>query len=209
MTQVCIGAADPEDEDEDDDDDRDDADESRERERSPTPDDENVRAIYDELKRMAGNLLRREGPFYPHDRSSVLNTVWCRLLASGRTWKDEGHFYATAAVAMKYYLIDEAKKKARMRGRRVDVELDSLCGDSESTPDYDDLIALDLALQRLKVRDEMMWSVVHLKFFVSLTDAQAGRVLDVSEKTVERKWAHARVWLKNEIRRSRDSDDAA
>lgn len=193
MAKSCVGAADGDDEDG----------EFPQPDWSMLADGERIKAIYDQLKRRAGWLRARESRFLPHQTTSILNEVLARLLASGRTWKDEGHFLSTAAVAMRYYLIDQARRE-RNHGRE-DVDLDSLAGDRGRLPSHDDLVDLDLALQRLHVRDRTMAEIVDLKYFLGLTDAQTGAAVNLSEKSVERKWRDARVWLKNEIRRIRQS----
>jgi RNA polymerase sigma factor (TIGR02999 family) len=104
-------------------------------------------------------------------------------------------FLALAARQMRHVLIDHARKhhslKAGGQFTRVDFSEDQ----ATELTDRDSLLALDQALDRLRELDQRALSVVELKFFGGFTNAEAGRILNVTEATVEEDWQFARSWL--------------
>jgi RNA polymerase sigma factor (sigma-70 family) len=130
-----------------------------------------VRAIYAELRRTAGKLMRRERP---------------------------GHFGA-AAQAMRQVLVDHARRRsARKRGgNRVRVPLDQvLAGFDEQGLD---VIALHEALERLAQEHPRPAQVVDLRFFGGLSVPEVAEALAVSDTTIESDWRFARAWLKGRL----------
>lgn len=79
------------------------------------------------------------------------------------------------------------------------VGLDSI--DVASTTEDGALLALDMALEKLQVEDPIKAELVNLRFFVGMTVADAGKLLDLSESTVKRYWNYARAFLIAELRR--------
>jgi DNA-directed RNA polymerase specialized sigma24 family protein len=70
---------------------------------------------------------------------------------------------------------------------------------------YEELLALDEALDRLAEVEPRAAEVVKLRFFVDLTQEQAARELSVSVSTIERTWAFTRVWLFRALQKQRNS----
>lgn len=81
--------------------------------------------------------------------------------------------------------------------QRVDLE------DAEIAVDAEDetLLQVHEALDELAREDPFQAQVVKLRFFAGLTNNEAASALGVSEKTVLRYWAHAKVWLHDRMRR--------
>jgi len=102
---------------------------------------------------------------------------------------------------MRRILVEAARRKKRVKHggnlERVDIENVDLAA---PLPD-DELLALDEALDCLAEGDPFAAKLVHLCFFVRLTQEQAARELGVSISTVERKWAYARAWLFREVQK--------
>jgi RNA polymerase sigma factor (TIGR02999 family) len=121
----------------------------------------------------------------------------------GQGFPDRAYFFAAAGEAMRRILIENARRKKRLKHvgnlERVDFENLEL---PAPMPD-DDLLALDEALSRLAESDPRTADLVKLLFFVGLTQEQAAKELGVSVSTVERTWAFARAWLFREIQRGR------
>ena len=63
----------------------------------------------------------------------------------------------------------------------------------------DDVLALNMALDRLAALDPRQGEVVELRYFAGLTVPETAEVLDVSPATVKRAWTAARAWLHREI----------
>jgi RNA polymerase sigma factor (TIGR02999 family) len=124
--------------------------------------------------------------------------------ADAQKWNGRGHFFAAAAEAMRRILVENARRKNRLkRGgdfERVDLDTDSL----DVSKVGEDLLALDSALEKLATTDRMSADLVQLRYFAGLTFAQSGEALGISTRTAERMWAYARAWLRNEMRESDD-----
>jgi RNA polymerase sigma factor (TIGR02999 family) len=110
-------------------------------------------------------------------------------------WDGRGHFFAAAAEAMRRILVEQARRKNRLRhgGARKRVDLDSACAVSD--PPTVDLLALDEALTRLATKQPAKAELVKLRFFAGLTMPEAAAALGISLATAERHWTFARTWL--------------
>jgi len=155
-----------------------------------------VQAVYPELRRIAGRLLRRERAEHTLQRTALVHEACLRLLGnvSLRDYTPES-FLALAAHQMRQVLIDYGRKRgAQKRGgdlTRVPL-LEAECGFAR---DEDSVLALNEALERLGELEPRALAVVELKFFGGCTNAEAAEILTVSEGTVEAVWLHARLWL--------------
>jgi RNA polymerase sigma factor (TIGR02999 family) len=157
--------------------------------------------VYDELKRLASAQMAKERPGQTLQATALVHEAYVRLVDVERVqhWKSRGHFYAAAAEAMRRVLIERARSKKReKRGgdwHRVDFEnLDPACS---VTPDQ--LVALDEALARLTMLDEVAGKLVSLRYFAGLALNEAAEVCGVSPATAYRRWAYARAWLNCEL----------
>jgi RNA polymerase sigma factor (TIGR02999 family) len=110
-------------------------------------------------------------------------------------WNSRGHIFAAAAEAMRRLLVEQARRKRRVRhgGGRVRIEVGNL--DVEAERGADDLLALDEALQRLTAEEPTVAQVVKLRYFAGLTAEEAAATLGISLRTANRHWAYAKAWL--------------
>ncbi len=168
--------------------------------------------VYRELKRIAHRQLAAEAGGHTLSTTAVVHEAYLRLAAQSRVqWADRGQFFALAARAMRRVLIDYARRhRAGRRGGpgRSAVSLEFLeHGDSPAisvTQRADALLALDAALERLRVMDERLARVVECRFFAGLSELETSEALGVSQRTVARDWRIARAWLNEALR----DDDA-
>jgi len=157
--------------------------------------------VYDELRRLAAYKLSREKAGNSLQPTVLVHEAYLRLVGDtgeGRAFRDCGHFFAAAAVAMRRILIDSARRK-RARKRGGGLQRQPLEGVAAPEPD-DDLLTLDEALQKLAGQDPVKARLVELRYFAGLTGEQAAEVLQISPTTADRHWAYARAWLQAEIR---------
>jgi len=174
--------------------------------------DELLPLVYEELRILAAQKLSQEAPGQTLQATALVHEAYLRLVGEeGQTWNSRGHFFAAAAEAMRRILIDNARRKQRLkRGgnlQRADTQ------DVASVPatgltlsgSCDDLIALDEALEKLAAKDKVKADLVKLRFYAGLTGEQAARVLGISHNTADRYWAYARSWLHLEITKARGS----
>jgi RNA polymerase sigma factor (TIGR02999 family) len=150
--------------------------------------------VYNELRELAAQKMVHESPGQTLQATALVHEAFVRLVdqAQPQSWHGRGHFFAAAAEAMRRILIENARRKGRVRhgGGRQRVELDDVAVSTE-----DDLLALDEALERLAALDPVRAQVVKLRFFGGLTMAEVAQTLGISLTTAERYWSFARTWL--------------
>jgi RNA polymerase sigma factor (TIGR02999 family) len=157
--------------------------------------------IYTELRRLATQRLTQERPGQTLQATALVHEAYLRLVTGNQAqqWNSRGHFFGAAAQAMRRILVEEARRKGRLKhaGERQRVDLESRLLVS-SEPD-DELIALDEALQRLSAEDPEAAAVVNLRYFAGLTIEEMALALNISVRTVNRHWAYARAWLYRQL----------
>jgi RNA polymerase sigma factor (TIGR02999 family) len=160
-----------------------------------------VAVVYDELRRVASSLMRRERPDHTLSPTAVVHEAVIRLLGEAVFEKaeDRSFLLASAARAMREVLIDHARRRATARrgGGRQRVPLDAVVDYFEDQGL--DLVAVHEALDRLAERNGRQAQVVTLRYFGGLTVPEIAEALGVSVGTVERDWRIARAWLSNEL----------
>jgi RNA polymerase sigma-70 factor, ECF subfamily len=160
-----------------------------------------IALIYDELRRVASGLMRRERPDHTLPPTAVVHEAVIRLLGEGVFDRaaDRSFLFAAAARAMREVLIDHARRRAagRRGGGRRRVPLD-LVVDYFEEQDLD-IVRVHEALDRLAERDERQAQVMTLRYFGGMTVAEVAAALGVSVVTVERDWRVARAWLVGQL----------
>lgn len=167
-----------------------------------------VRLVYAELRRQAQLALHREEVGHTLQPTALVHEAWLRLgIQHGARWESRSQFFAIAAQMMRRVLLDHARTRLAQKrgagGGRVSL------GDVADAPalhlgdgaalDAVDLIALDDALTRLAAMDPQKARLVDLRFFGGLSIPEAAAVLGISQATVGREWAIARMWLRREL----------
>lgn len=160
--------------------------------------------VYDELRRHAAVRMAHEPPGQTLQPTALVHEAWLRLTKDdAQVWQNRAHFFGAAAEAMRRILIENARRKARLkRGggqQRLDLDDLELAG---ATPD-EKILLIDEALERLQTEDPEKAKVVLLKFFGGRSNQEVAEMLGVSERTVERHWAYAKVWLFESVRAQR------
>lgn len=156
--------------------------------------------VYSELRRIAAGQLNRERPGQTLQPTGLVHEVYLKL--SGQVevdFESRGHFYAIAARAMRQIRIDAARRRNadRRGGGERPVSLSKVQGGA--APSYEDVLALDAALERLDGIEPRLGRVVEFRYFADLSEAEIAALLGVSERSVQRDWARARAWLYREI----------
>ena len=156
--------------------------------------------LYDELRSIAGSQLRREADGHTLQPTALVNEAYMKLVRSPpKDLSERSHFVALAARAMRQVLVDHARAhRAAKRGgglRAVTLEEGALGKVSGA----DDLIALDIALDRLDSVDSQLRQVVELRYFGGMPEKEIATLLGVTARTVRRLWTRARAWLHREL----------
>lgn len=157
--------------------------------------------VYDELRKLAGQRIGQENPGQTLQATALVHEAYLRLVDVDRIqhWDSRGHFFAAAAEAMRRILVENARRKGRLKrgGALQQVELADV---PIAVPEiHEDLIALDEALDRLKAIDAEAVELVHLRYFVGLSIPDAAKLMGIAPRTADRIWSFARAWLHQEI----------
>lgn len=156
--------------------------------------------VYDELRRLARSLMDKERPGQTLQPTALVHDAYLRLIGDQDPgWTNRGHFIAAAAQAMRRILVDQARRKARIRhgGQHQRVDADDFEFAIEMP--NDDVIAVEKALVRLEAQDARKGQIVNLRYFARMSTEETADALGVSVSTVEREWRFCRVWLYAEL----------
>jgi RNA polymerase sigma factor (TIGR02999 family) len=158
--------------------------------------------VYEELRRIAAVRLAHEKPGQTLDPTALVHEAWLRLATHGeQSWPDSRHFFFAAATAMRRILIENARRKARLKhgGGLEQVELTDT---ALAVPlPSEDLLALDEALERFSQLEPQAARLVELRYFGGLQHQEAAEMLGITRREADRLWAFARAWLLTELRR--------
>jgi RNA polymerase sigma factor (TIGR02999 family) len=157
--------------------------------------------VYDELRRHAAMRMAHEPAGQTLQPTALVHEAWLRLMHNGDCrWENRAHFYGAASEAMRRILIENARRKARLKrgGDQVRLDIDQL-ELAATTPD-EKILLIDEALERLQAEDPEKARVVVLKFFGGRTNQEVAECLGVTERTIERHWAYAKAWLFQAVR---------
>ena len=153
--------------------------------------------VYAELRKLAAQKLAKEKPGQTLEATALVHEAYLRLVDTDKAqqWNSRGHFFAAAAEAMRRVLVENARRKQRVKhgGGRQRLDLDEACPVVQ--PPSDDVLALDEALTRLAACDPVRAELVKLRFFAGLTNEEAAAALGVSPRKANQVWAYARAWL--------------
>jgi len=168
--------------------------------------------VYDELRAMAHNLFRGEPP-QTLQPTALVHEAYNKLAAGGQVYRNEAHFLAVAATAMRQILVDRARGRGRTkRGGAENANRGLGCGgaaaERAAVPaeiTIDELLALDEALVQLEALDERKARVVELRFFAGMSVDQVAEAMELSPTTVKGDWRFARAWLGARLAGERDT----
>lgn len=157
--------------------------------------------IYAELRKLAGNYLRRERGNHTLQPTALVHEAYMKLIDQKKVkWQNRSHFFGIAAQVMRRILMDYARQhKAEKRGgvgENISLEEEFVIIQDEKSHQ---LLALDEALEKLAKMDEMKAKIVELRYFGGLSVQETAEVLGVSEITVKRHWRMAKAWLYGQI----------
>lgn len=162
-----------------------------------------VPLLYEELRQLARRQLGRESPGHTLSATALVNEVYLRLLQQRQLAAvDRGGFLAIVGATMRRILVDHARARKRLKrggGDRPEA-LEPGAEPPLLTPvEVEEVLAIDVALDRLAQLDQRARDVVECRIFGGLTLEETARVLGLSTKSVQRSWTTARAWLRKEI----------
>lgn len=175
----------------------------------PSAADQLLPLIYDELRLLAQSKLKNERSDHTLQATALVHEAYLRLIGdepSSPGWDNRGHFFASAAEAMRRILIESIRNKNALKrgGGHIRIELDTINLNDDKRDEK--LLSLNDALDRLEEIDPDKASLVKLRFFSGLTKHEAAQALGISPATADRYWAYARSWLQTEMQTAESQD---
>ena len=156
-----------------------------------------LQLVYDDLRRLAARRLAHEAPGQTLQPTALVHEAYLRLVGdkNATSWDGRGHFFAAAAEAMRRILVENARRKRRLKrgGGRERLPLEE--AELLAPEPREDILALDEALKELAATDRAAADLVQLRYFGGLSIPDAAQVLGVSPRTAKRLWTFARAWL--------------
>src|SRR5215475_1335917 len=123
--------------------------------------------VYEELRKLAAQKLALEKPGQTLQATALVHEAYIRLVdvEKAQHWNSRGHFFAAAAEAMRQILVQNARRKSRVKhgGGRTRIDMDDL--EIAAPERSEDLLALDEALTQLAVADPQAAELVKLRYF--------------------------------------------
>jgi RNA polymerase sigma factor (TIGR02999 family) len=163
--------------------------------------------VYNELRALAARKLAHESPGQTLQPTALVHEAYLRLVPaagpdgspSSAGWDGRGHFFAAAAEAMRRILIENARRKLRVKhgGGIQRVELPDEIQPADDHPER--LLEVDAALNRLAAEDPTAAEIVKLHFFAGQSLEDVARLMGMSRASAYRQWSYARSWLKCDI----------
>jgi|HubBroStandDraft_6_1064221.scaffolds.fasta_scaffold28862_2 RNA polymerase sigma factor (TIGR02999 family) len=157
-------------------------------------------AVYDELRKLAALRMAQERPGQTLDATALVHEAYLRLVKvpKAEQWDGRGHFFAAAAEAMRRILVENARRKKRLKhgGERQRVAGDDF---AQKNVNDDQVLALDESLTRLAAEDRLAARVVEMHHFCGLSHEIVAESLGLTVYRVRQKWTFAKAWLRDDL----------
>jgi RNA polymerase sigma factor (TIGR02999 family) len=157
--------------------------------------------VYDELRKLAAQKMAQENPGQTLQATALVHEAYVRLVDTDKVqhWNSRGHFFASAAEAMRRILIDRARDKKRLRrgGERQKIDLDEI--DIAVNTPAEELLDLNEALEELAFEYPECGELIKLRFFAGMSLGEAASILGLARRTADRHWAFGRAWLHQKL----------
>ena len=174
--------------------------------------DEVVALLYADLQKLARSRMRQSGHLTLLDATGLVHESYLRLYArlnkvdgtegaEQQAFPDRNHFLAYASRVMHTIVIDmvRARQAARHGGEFAHVTLNTAVAELPPQGD-DEILRVHEALAELAALDPRLAEVVEMRYFGGLLEAEIAETLGVTERTVQRDWQKARLFLSMALR---------
>lgn len=157
--------------------------------------------VFSELRNLADVYIRREHPGHTLQPTALVHEAYLRLIGDqARDWQNRAQFIGVAALLMRRLLIDHARKKQAAKRQAVESQEPR---SGMTLKEAEQLLDLNVALDRLERINPRYSRVVELRYFGGLSVEETAEVIKASPMTVKRDWIAARAWLKQQIQPSK------
>ena len=159
--------------------------------------------VYDELRRLATGKLKHERPGQTLQATALVHEAFLRLIGDAETsWQNRRHFFGAAALAMQRILVEQARRKARLKhgGGQQQVQLSGIEVIADQLELDDNLLSINEVLTEFEQQEPDKAELVRLRYFAGLNEEEAAAALDISRATAARWWKYSKAWLFARIR---------
>lgn len=156
--------------------------------------------VYAELRDLARSRMANLPPGNTLQPTALVHEAFCRLVGpKDPGWDSRGHFFAAAAESMRQVLVDQARRKNRLKrgGGKKRIDLDEF--DVPLASPVEDILAMDEAIERLRADDPRKAQIVTLRYFAGLTREETAVAMDLSVSTIDREWRYIVARLHKEL----------
>lgn len=154
--------------------------------------------VYDELRQLAAGQMRSERVGQTLQATALVHEAFLRLVGDQHaTWENRRHFFGAAALAMQRILVENARRKSRLKhgGEFQEIAFSDVEIVADNEQPADNLIALDEALSEFQIEEPEKAELVRLRYFAGLTEDEAALALNISRATASRWWTYSKAWL--------------
>jgi RNA polymerase sigma factor (TIGR02999 family) len=157
--------------------------------------------VYEELRQLAAAKMAKEKPGQTLNATALVHEAYLRLIGSANPagFENRKHFFAAAAEAMHRILIENARRKGRLKRGGDRVRLELLDATDSLSDDPDLILSVDELLQRLEREDSIAAKIARMHLFGGLSVEESGEVFGISRPVAYRNWKYARAWLREAL----------
>jgi RNA polymerase sigma factor (TIGR02999 family) len=155
--------------------------------------------VYNELRKLAAQKMAQENPGQTLQATALVHEAYLRLVdvEKAQRWNSRGHFFSAAAEAMRRILVEQARRKQRIK-HGGQLQRQAVTNVAAPKP-AEDLIALDEALRLLAAEDPQAAKAVELRYFAGLGHDDVASTLNITVYQARQKWRYARAWLQTAL----------
>ena len=169
--------------------------------------DQIIQSVYAKLRELAHRELNREFHGSGMQTTELLNEAYLLLAEKhGLRLDSRQHFFNMAALAMRRYLLDQAKRRHALR-RGGDLIFVPNEGDAEADKAVapETIILINSLLDEMEKKDPLLVQVTTMRYFAGFTVNEIAECLEIAPITVKRKWQFAKAWLEAKLREQQES----
>ena len=170
----------------------------------PTAAEQLLPLVYEELRKLAAAKMAHEKPGQTLQATALVHEAYLRLVDVERAqhWESRGHFFAAAAESMRRLLVENARRKLRIKRGGEQRRLDLEDADLITYLPPEELLMMDDAIETLAAHDPVAAELVKLRYFVGMSVEEAAETMGVPRTSAYRHWTYARAWLISQIQQS-------
>ena len=155
-------------------------------------------ALYSELRRLSQYHLSRSAAQLSMSATTLLHDAYLAVAERDTLFHTRAQFISYAGRVMRGLIVDQVRYRSALK-RRPECSLPQDADIPMSVPDDLEILTINGALDKLSQVDSALSDVVTLRFFCGFSLAEIARMQDISERTVQRSWEKARLYLHQSI----------